>query len=381
MGAITWLLAPILLRVQLPEDFPKVPDLKSASADLRGMVESADKEARRRPGSAEAMGRLGKVYHANQFFEEAARVYRIAARLAPGDYQWVYCQAYLQEETGNEREELKSLEQVVRLKPDYAPALMKLADASFKLDTPDKAAHYYELAARAPGGAAVLQATFGLGRVAARRQDWQRVIEIVAPLMGTFSYVLPPYELLEEAYGKLGQTDKAAEARRSGTLAKWKVVPPAEDPLTGELIAVCFSSTRLLKEAGLMSRVGRPDRALEIARRAMQADPADPGVRNFIAHTILTFYGDQPAAVNEALTQLGECLRLRPDDLLPLWDFANQFFDTPKPEAAVERLRSYLRPHADLPEAHFPLGMAADARNEIRGGCLPIPGGSANQAQ
>jgi tetratricopeptide (TPR) repeat protein len=364
LGVAAWLVAPILFPVRLPDDFPRLPDLEKVNPGLRVLLRSADEEARRRPGSAEAIGKLGMAYHANLFYEQAARAYRIAARLAPSDYQWVYCQAFLQEENGNDKEEVKLLQQTLRLKPDHVPALMKLADSLFKLDRLDEAARYYERAAAVPDGRVSLQATFGLGRVAARRQAWTTVIDHIAPLARSYSHVMPLYELLQEAYEALGQADKAAEARRSIGLATWKVVPPPEDPLNEQLIGLSYSSTRLLKQAGLLSRVGQPDRAIQIARRAAQVDPTDPDVRNFIARTLLTFYGDRPAAMEEALTELGECLRLRPDDLVPLWGFADDFFKAPRPPAAVGRLRALMRPHADLADAHFYLGMAADEQGE-----------------
>ena len=148
LGVATWLLAPLLFRAMLPEDFPKPPDLHTLNPSLAGFLRTADRDARRKPGSAEVVGKLGLAYHANLFLDQAARAYRIAARLAPGDYQWVYCQAFLEEENGNEKEQLRLLEQTVRLKPDHVPALLKLADASFKLDRLDEAAQYYEAALR-----------------------------------------------------------------------------------------------------------------------------------------------------------------------------------------------------------------------------------------
>jgi tetratricopeptide (TPR) repeat protein len=364
LGVATWLLAPSLLPVGLPEDFPKLPDLHKLNPGLRTLLESTDREARGRPGSAQAIGKLGMAYHSNLFFEQAASAYRIAARLAPGDYQWVYCQAFLQEENGNEKEQFKLLQQTLPLKPDHVPALLKLADGAFKRDRLDEAASYYEMAARVPDGGSSLQAVFGLGRVAARRQEWNRVIEYIAPLSRTYSNLRPPYELLQEAYEALGQANKAAEARQRMSLTKFKVVPPPEDPLNQQLIGLCYSSTRLLKEAGLLSHLGYPERAIQVARRAAEADPTDPDVRNFIARTLLTFYGDKPEAIDEALTQLGECLRLKPDDLVPLWRFTDDFFDTPKTVVAVERLRALLRPLANRADAHFSLGLVADAQGE-----------------
>src|ERR1019366_2793008 len=126
LGVATWLLGPLLLPANLPADFPKL------TPGLRPPLQSADHEARRRPGSAEVMGKLGMSYHANLFLEQAERAYRIAARLAPNDYQWVYCQAFLQEENGNGEEQVRLLQETVRLKPDHVPALLKLADRAFK---------------------------------------------------------------------------------------------------------------------------------------------------------------------------------------------------------------------------------------------------------
>ena len=105
LGVATWLLAPLVLPEKLPEGFPKAPDLQRLNPSLAGLLRSADRDARRKPGSAEAVGKLGMAYHANLFLDQAARAYRIAGRLAPDDYQWVYCQAFLAEENGNEKEE------------------------------------------------------------------------------------------------------------------------------------------------------------------------------------------------------------------------------------------------------------------------------------
>ena len=365
LGVGTWLLAPLLLPPRLPEDFPKAPDMQKLNPSLRTLLQSADKQARRKPRSAEAVGQLAMAYHANLFLEQAASAYRIAARLAPDDYRWVYSQAFLEEEQGNENEQIRLLEQTLHLKPDHVPALLKLADASFKLDRLDEAERYYEAAAQAPGGSAFLQASFGLGRIAARRKDWNQAIAYSTPLVRAYPYLLPPYELLQEAYGALGQTNQAEQARQGVLSARSKVVPQAEDPLNQQLIDVCYSSTRLLKQAGMLSHLGYPDRAIQVARRAADAEPTDPDVRYFIAHTLLTSYPNKPDSVNEALAQLAECLRLRPGDPVPLWMFAQDFFDAPKTPAAVEQLRTLMRPYADRADAHLYLGLVASARGEM----------------
>ena len=49
---------------------------------------------------------------------------------------------------------------------------------------------------------------------------------------------------------------------------------------------------------------------------------------------------------------------------MPLWRFSNDFFETPKTPAAVQRLAGLMRPYAGRADAHFYLGMVADAQGE-----------------
>ena len=360
----TWILSSTLLPAKLPADFPSLPATQAMSPAVRKLLASADRDARRHAESADAVGKLGMTYHANDYFEQAAAAYRTAARLAPRDPQWVYCQALLQEELGNERAQFDLLQQTVALQPDHAPALLKLADGFFKQDQLDEAARYYELAARASGKDASLHAAFGLARVAARRGEWNKVVEYAAPLSRSYPSVRPPYQLLQSAYEALGQTEKAAAQREAILAGKLTDVPPLQDPEADRLADLSYSSTRLLKAAGLLSRFGYPDRAVQLARRAAEANPTDPDIHEFIARTLQAAYPDKPDQIADALTQLGECLRLKPADPVPLWRYSSDFFANPKPPAAVQRLSSMMRPYAGRAEAHFYLGLAAEAQGD-----------------
>jgi tetratricopeptide (TPR) repeat protein len=238
--------------------------------------------------------------------------------------------------------------------------LVKLGDWSFKVDQLDEAGRLYQ-AAR---GAAALQASFALGRVAERRREWKKVIEIIGALTGEYPQAAPPYELLRTAYAALGQADKAEDARQSAAAAEWKAIPPVDDPFLDQLMDLCHSATRLLKHAGLLSRTGYAERAIQVGRRAVEADPNDAGARDFLARTLLAFSSARPELLEEALAQLTECLRIKPADPVPLGGFATEFFKSPRPRPAVERLRSLLRGRSDIPGAHFLQGQAADALGE-----------------
>jgi cytochrome c-type biogenesis protein CcmH/NrfG len=109
-----------------------------------------------------------------------------------------------------------------------------------------------------------------------------------------------------------------------------------------------------------MSRFGHPDQAIRIARRAVEIEPGDADCRHFLARTLLKTHGDDPEAVNGALAQLREGLRLRPADVTPLWYFASSFFEQDKTDAAVEQLHALLAANADREDAHYYLGLVAD---------------------
>lgn len=364
LGLATWLVLRILMPVKVPGDFPAVPDLRSASAPARDLLVSSDAEARKHPTSAEATGKLGIAYHANEYPGQAAAAYRIARRLAPRDPQWVYFQALLAGENGNQKEESDLLRETLRLSPDHVPALVKLGDGSFKREALDEAASYYQRAAKAAPKDSLPQATFGLARVAARRQDWPRAIDYAVALARDYPTVRPPLQLLQEAYEATGRTAPAAEVRSGLLSGKFTDVPPVPDPAIDRLTEASFSSTRLLKAAGLQSRFGFPERGIQIARRAAEANPADADIRYYIARTQIGFYGNKPDAVDDALMQLGEGLRLKPDDPAPLWSFTNDFFEQPKAPAAIDRLRALAAPYAGQGEAHFYLGLMAEGQGQ-----------------
>ncbi len=370
LGLAAWLGVRAIGPGPLPKDFPGRPDLTSAPTVLVQLVDETEAKARSHPESAEGIGALGIVYHANQFYGQAETAYKLASRLEPADYRWVYYQALLKEEEGQEKAQFELLRRTLELRPDDVPALQKLGDIYSKQDNPTEAARYYSRSVRAAGEAESPQAIFALGRIAAQRKEWSKVVDLLAPLASTHPHIRPTHQLLAEAYEALGDQRKGEQARRSLLRPNLIPVPPVPDPSYQELVGLSCSSTRLLKEAGLLSRFGRPLEAVLVARRALEIAPADPDVRHLLARTLLDSRGGEPDAVDEALWHLAEGLRQRPDDLVPLYYFAAFFFRQQKTDAAVERLRGMLRERAGKAEAHYYLGLMADHLGETEEAAL-----------
>jgi len=80
------------------------------------------------PRSAEAIGRLGMLYHAYRFLDEARTSYRIAHELAPDDFRFVYYAAKL-EKTAFAYEAAEALfRSAIAMKPGDAELWAELGD-------------------------------------------------------------------------------------------------------------------------------------------------------------------------------------------------------------------------------------------------------------
>jgi len=357
LGFGMWLLLRALGPVSLPSDFPARPDLTSANAALVELINSADATARSHPDSAADVGKLAMVYHANQFYQQAETAYAIAFRLDPEDYRWVYYQAMVAEERGQESAQESLLQKTLELNPNCLPALQKQGDVCLKQGDFDRAAVYYEKARSAPGGRESPQARFGTARTAERRGNWATVVESLEPVVRDYPGIRPAHQLLARAYEALGQTEKASGERAVLLDPSLTPMPPADDPLYREVVKFSCSSTRLLKEAGLLIRLNRWEEAVGVGRRAVEVEPGDADAHHFLARTLFDSQGADHEGVREALAELNEGLRLRPNDLLPLFYFATFFFRQEKTDVAIEELRSMLARNPASAEANYYLGV------------------------
>ena len=365
LGLATWFVWRTVSPGSVPGDFPNRPGLKSANAALAKLIDTTEAAARSHPNSAAEVGKLGMVYQANQFYDQAQAAYTIAARLDPQDYRWAYYHTLVAEERGQGESQSSLLQKVLQLNPDFYPALLRMGDLLLKQGEFEKAGQYYEKARRAAGGENSAQARFGVARIAQRRGDRAAIVENLEPVVREFPHIRPPHQLLVEAYEALGQSEKAAAERQILAEGDLTPMPPVDDPLYSDLVRLSCSSTRLLKEAGLQIRFGHWEEAIRIGRRAAEVEPTDADAHYFVARALLDSRGADPDAVKEALAQLDEGLRLRPDDLVPLFYFATFFFREEKTDVAVEELRGILARYPSSAEANYYLGVIAGRNGSV----------------
>jgi len=118
-----------LLELSCAKSVPPVPAIpvEGLDADVKNAIVKARDEAVAQPKSAQASGNLGMVLEAHTLYQPAVPVYQRAVRLDPKDFAWRYYLALCLEKTGQLDEALASISEALRLRPDYAPAVLERA--------------------------------------------------------------------------------------------------------------------------------------------------------------------------------------------------------------------------------------------------------------
>ncbi len=353
---------------------PALPDLSGQPPALREHLEAADRAARDRPTSADAVGALGRAYHADLFLNEADRAYAAAEALSGGAWRWTWYRALAAGTRGDTGALADGLRRVVAAAPDFGPAWWRLGEAEFKAGRYDSAAEAWrsalplaepartegdagdETPERAPGAPVSAYAALGLARVALVQGDAQaaagRLEEVTAGAPG-FG---PAFRLLGDAYATLGRMDQAAQALRTADR-----LPQYEshlDPLSEALVRESRSTTFLLQQAATADLATNAAWREYLIRRALEFDPDhDVALAELAAmFRILRRY-------EEALELLERRRRRRPDDVGVLADMGRCLSGLRRYEEAEEMLRQALEGLDNAP-TRYELGavLAASGR-------------------
>ena len=250
--ALCLLAAHLAARGQTRADLPAIA-FEKFGPGIREQVRRADEEARRSPRDAGRIGRLGMTLHAYDEFENAAACYAIARKAAPGEFQWIYLYGAAQASAGNAAEAVAALREALRLRPEDAPASLRLAELLFQAGERAESRQLYEaVIAKRPDIAA---AHYGLGRVrAAERDPAAAAVHFLKACELSPSYGAAHYALAM-AYRDLGRREESAAA-----LARYQqfrlIRPVTPDPLLQAVAALnAGAAERLRKSAPHTSTV------------------------------------------------------------------------------------------------------------------------------
>lgn len=224
---------------------------------------------------AEAVGELGRRYHAANLVTAAESCYLLAEESAPNDPTWPHLRGYLNQEQGRLEEAIEAYGRAIALGGDRAVRLRR-AEAAFDLGDLELAeSDWNAVNGETPGTAAAL---YGLGRVALIRGEPERAVALLesallaAPEAGRIRHSLGL------ALRELGREDSALEQLRAANPTDVGV----RDPVTAE-IAASGGGVRFALRRGQALLASDPRAALVEFRAAQIVDPENLEVRRNIA--------------------------------------------------------------------------------------------------
>ncbi|HUA21790.1 MAG TPA: tetratricopeptide repeat protein [Bryobacteraceae bacterium] len=272
MRGIATVILAALLELSCAKPVPPVPTITvdGLDADVKSAILKARDEAVAQPKSAQAAGRLGMVLEAHTLYQPAALAYERAVRLDPQDFAWRYYLSLCLEKNGQLEDALASVTAGLRIKPDYAPAVLQRANLLLKLGRfPESAATLEPFLARNPGSALAL---YSLGRVKFAQQEFSAAD-------GLYRRATQSWPAFGSAWFGLGETSKrlgrAAESEKDYQLAETHKdqYPPSGDELYAQMMHLATGiENRLMQAKNLLNRRDF-DQSARIYKEVLQQYP------------------------------------------------------------------------------------------------------------
>jgi tetratricopeptide (TPR) repeat protein len=166
---------------------------------------------RNEPASAQAWGRLGEVFDANDLEEQALICYAVAQELDPDAWRWPYLAGLLL----STRDPAAALEQLARaaeLEPNYAALRFHLGHAHYLAENLAEAERHFRRALEID--AACINARLGLARVAVARHDPAAALPELAQAVATAPGEGAVHIHLAQVQRELGRNEEAEHHER-----------------------------------------------------------------------------------------------------------------------------------------------------------------------
>lgn len=210
------------------------------------------------------------VLEAHTLYQPAALAYQRAVRLDPKDFRWRYYLALCLEKNGQLDDALASVSEGLRIRPDYAPAVIEEANLLLKLGRfPESAAVLEPFLAQNPRSALAL---YTLGRVKFAQQDYAAADDL-------YRRATDIWPSFGSAWFGLGETSKrlgrSAETQKDYQLAESHKdqYPPAGDELYSQMMKLATGIENRLMNARKLLDHREFDQASQIYKEVLQQYP------------------------------------------------------------------------------------------------------------
>jgi len=259
---------------------PDVPPLSRRGETLRGKIIRADLEVRRKLAEkgadknfGQAVGEMGRLYQANQFYDQALSCYRLAMEYDKQSALWYYLSASIHQQRGETDSMIGFLEQTLQLSSGYSPAVLKLADTYFKAGALQKAKMYYEQRlALTPGDPYALM---GLARMALDADQLDIAEAHLQKAIASDSQFGDAHRLMAEVHERHGRIEAMEKSlARASDSTRFR---PAADKWIDDLEDLCYDPEQLLVLGSMALAALDMETALKKHfARALEIEPENP---------------------------------------------------------------------------------------------------------
>jgi HemY protein len=259
---------------------PEVPPLSRRSESLREKICKTDAQVRKKLADVgakkefgQAVGHMGRLYQANQFYDQALSCYRLAMEYDEQSAVWFYLAASIHQQRGETESMIGFLVQTLRLSSNYSPAVLKMADTYFKAGETRKAKVYYERRlALTPGDPYAL---LGLARIALDVGQWDEAEVQLQKAISSDSQFGDANRLMAQIHEYHGRTE---EMQKSLDLATDSTrFRPASDPWIDDLEDLCYDPEQLLVLGSkALAELDMETAIKKHIAKALEIDPENP---------------------------------------------------------------------------------------------------------
>ena len=304
---------------------PEVAEqLQETRSQLQGLLGRPDAT----PASqAEALGELGRLYHAYELNQSAEAAYYDAHLLAPEDPRWSYYLAYLYQQLGEFEKAATLYGRGLERQPTLA-ALVHLAESYIALERLDEAERVLRYALSNSPDLPSVRAL--MGEIALSRKEYSLALEYLEAALEAVPEATRLHYPIALAYRGLGETETAKE--HLALRGEPGIRPP--DPLIDELNELKRGERVHVLRGRTAFRAGDYAGAAREFRKAVEADPESVGARVNLG-SALGQSGDRIGAIH----QYRKALELSPDNPTALFNLAVLLSQEGKNDEAIAHLR------------------------------------------
>jgi len=344
---------------------PPVPavSLDNLDSEVQAAIQTARTAALAEPKSGQASGHMGMVLQVHELYRPAVLSYERAIRQEPKEFAWRYYRALSLEQLFQLDAAMGAIDDALRIRPEYTPAILKRAGLLFKLGRFKEAdAALAPSLARNPASASIL---YQMARIKFAEQDFPAAEDLYRRACDAFPAYGAAWYGLAQAERSLGHTaDSAKSAQLAETYKDHN--PPADDELFAEVQKLATGIDSRLSAGKKLMDEKRFDEAAKFFREILKTHPDQP---NALVNLLYMAQFPNQSSPDEVEALYASALRVEPQVSRVYLYYGTALASQGKYDAAVTSIEKAIAIKPDDPEAHLWL---ADVRDRQKRPALAI---------